>query len=229
MTKQKTTPHHAGHRQRLRQRFMRAGVDSLQDYELLELILFSAIPRSDVKPLAKDLLNTCGDISAVIGANPDKLRQINGVTENVIIELKVAEALAQKLGQSKIMNRPTIGSWDDMISYCRTTMAEKDVEEFRVLFLDRKNNLIADDLMGIGTVDHAPVYPREIMKRALIHSASALIIVHNHPSGDPTPSKTDIKMTNIIKDTALSLGIVLHDHLIIAKQNEMSFKNLGLL
>ena len=228
-TKKQNKPHYSGHRKRLRDRFMKNGVNALQDYELLELILFRAIPRNDVKPLAKELLKLCGDLSAVLDASSEKLSGIKGITDNVRAELKIVAAVAEKLGQSKIMNRPTIGSWDTLISYCRTTMAEKDTERFRVLFLDSKNHLIADEIISTGTVNHTPVYPREVMKRALALSASGIIIVHNHPSGDPTPSKADIQMTNQLKDIGKSLGITLHDHLIIAKKEDISFKNIGLL
>jgi len=222
-------PHHIGHRQRLRERFRRVGREGLQDYELLELILFHAAPRKDMKPLAKEMIKACGDLSAVLGASAERLKEIKGVTDNVITEIHIVTAVAEYLGQSRIMYRQAIASWDALIAYCRASMAEKQIEEFRVLFLDRQNRLIADEVVSTGTVDHTPVYPREVMKRALALSASALILVHNHPSGNPEPSKADIEMTNQLRDIGKSLGIVLHDHLIIARQNEISFKNMGLL
>lgn len=222
-------PHHVGHRQRLKDRFMRSNAGAMEEYELLELILFQAIPRRDVKPMAKAMIETCGDLSGVLGCSPAKLERIPGVTKNVIYHLKLVETVAAKVGQSRVMHKTIISSWDSLITYCRTTMAEKDIESFRVLFLDRKNSLIADEVVSTGTVDHTPVYPREVMKRAISLSASAIILVHNHPSGDPTPSKADIAMTNQIRDIGQSLGILLHDHLIIARQSEVSFKTLNLL
>lgn len=221
--------HHVGHRKRLRDRFMRSNASSMEEYELLELVLFQAIPRKDVKPLAKKMLTTCGDLSAVLGSSAERLQQIPGVTNNVIFHLKLIEKVAARIGLSRVMHRPVISSWDSLIAYCRTTMAEKEIESFRVLFLDRKNCLIADEEVSTGTVDHTPVYPREVMKRAITHSASAIILVHNHPSGDPTPSRADIEMTKKIQHICQDLGIVLHDHLIIARSDNASFKALNLL
>jgi len=221
---------HAGHRDRLRERFVTGGSGALPDYELLELLLFMAIPRRDTKPLAKQLLKEFdGSFAELIAAPPERLRQIDGVTENTITALKVVEAAAQRLAQGRVMGRSAISSWDALLDYCSARMARNPIEEFRVLFLDRKNILIADEAQAKGTVDHAPVYPREVVKRALELGASALILVHNHPSGDPTPSRSDIAMTREIAAAAKALRIEVHDHLVIGRGNHASFKALGLL
>ena len=218
-----------GHRKRLRERLRRGGHMALHDYELLELILFRALPRRDVKPLARDLLDRFGDLSGVLSAADARLLEVTGIGQEVITEFRLIEAVALNFGQSRIMHKPALANWSQMINYCRTKIAEKNREEFHVLFLDKKNHIIADELMGSGTVDHAPVYPREVIKRALELNASALILVHNHPSGDPTPSKADIDMTNKLYALASQFNIVVHDHLIIGRVDEVSFKNLGLL
>jgi DNA repair protein RadC len=218
-----------GHRKRLRERLRRGGYVALQDYELLELILFRALPRGDVKPLARNLLAQFGDLSGVLSATEARLLEVTGIGQEVITEFRLIEAVALNFGQSRIMHKPALANWNQMISYCRTKIAEKNKEEFHVLFLDKKNHIIADEMMGSGTVDHAPGYPREVIKRALELSASALILVHNHPSGDPTPSKADVDMTNKLYALAGQSNIVIHDHLIIGRVNEVSFKNLGLL
>lgn len=217
------------HRKRLRSRFLEGGAAAMPDYELLELLLFRAIPRQDVKPLARHLLEVFGDLASVISANPARLSRIEGVGEAVICELKLAEAMAQRLARARVLNRPVLSSWDALLDYCHTAMAHRETEHFRVLFLDRKNALIADEEQGRGTVDHVPVYPREVMRRALELNASALILVHNHPSGDPTPSAADIAMTEQISRAAQALQIALHDHLIIGKSRETSFRMQGLL
>ncbi|MDA7429882.1 DNA repair protein RadC [Primorskyibacter aestuariivivens] len=217
------------HRKRLRDRFMRGGAEALPDYEMLELVLFRAIPRRDVKPLARLLLETFGDFNRVISAPPQRLADINGVGEAVITELKIVEAAAQRLARSRVMERHVVSSWQQLIDYCHTTMAHRETELFRVLYLDRKNILIADEAQAQGTVDHVPVYPREVVKRALELNASALILVHNHPSGDPTPSQDDIDMTVMIEAAARALGLTLHDHIIIGKSRELSFRSEGLL
>lgn len=223
-------PHYHGHRERLRQRFRDAGGGALADYELLELVLFLTVPRRDTKPLAKQLLKEFdGSFAELIAASPERLRQIGGVTENTITALKVVEAAAQRLAQARVMGRSAISSWDALLDYCSARMARNPIEEFRVLFLDRKNILIADEAQARGTVDHAPVYPREVVKRALELGASALILVHNHPSGDPTPSRSDIAMTREIAAAARALHIEVHDHLVIGRGNHASFKALGLL
>jgi len=217
------------HRQRLRNRFMEGGAQALPDYELLELVLFRAIPRQDVKPLARLLMDTFGDFNRVISAPAERLTVIKGVGESVIQELKIIEAAAHRMARSKVMHRPVISGWNAVLDYCHTTMAHRETEQFRILFLDRKNVLIADEEQARGTVDHVPVYPREVVKRALELNASALILVHNHPSGDPTPSESDIAMTDQINRAAEALGLTLHDHLIIGKSTELSFRSSGYL
>ncbi|WP_299619022.1 DNA repair protein RadC [uncultured Tateyamaria sp.] len=225
----KTPSYMADHRKRLRTRFVEGGASAMPDYELLELILFRAIPRQDVKPLAHDLMNAFGDFNRVITAPIDRLRSFKGVGDAVITELKIVEAAAQRLARSKVLNKQLISSWDALIDYCHTTMAHRETEQFRVLFLDRKNVLIADEEQAKGTVDHVPVYPREVAKRALELNASALILVHNHPSGDPTPSQIDIDMTAQMEMACAALGLTLHDHLIVGKSRELSFKSEGYL
>ncbi len=221
--------HTAGHRERLRARFKKAGVDGVQDYELLELILFRAIPRKDVKPLAKELIAKFGGFAQVIAAPVERLMEVKGVSENVAQELKIVQAAALKLSQARVLKRPVISSWDALLSYCRAAMADEKTELFRILFLDKKNILIADEVQQRGTVDHTPVYPREVVKRALELGASAIILVHNHPSGDPTPSQADVDMTNQIVKAAAALNIRIHDHLVIGHDQHASFKSLGLL
>ena len=217
------------HRKRLRDRFMQGGAEAMPDYELLELVLFRAIPRQDVKPLARQLIDTFGDFNRVLSASVPRLKAIPGVGDSVIQELKIVEAAAQRLARSRVMHRPVLTSWDALLDYCHTAMAHGEIEQFRVLYLDRKNVLIADEEQARGTVDHVPVYPREIMRRALELTASALILVHNHPSGDPTPSQADITMTTRICAAAEVMGITVHDHLIIGKSRELSFRAEGLL
>lgn len=212
------------HRQRLRDRFMQAGGQAMPDYELLELVLFRAIPRQDVKPLARLLLDTFGDFNRVISASPARLQMVKGIGPAVVLELKLLEAAAQRMMRARVMQKPILSSWDALLDYCHTTMAHRETEQFRVLFLDRKNVLIADEEQAKGTVDHVPVYPREIVKRALELNASSLILVHNHPSGDPTPSDADLSMTRQVLDACEALGLTLHDHLIIGKSRELSFR-----
>ncbi|MFC6688974.1 RadC family protein [Jhaorihella thermophila] len=219
----------ADHRRRLRERFMSGGPDALPDYEMLELVLFRAIPRRDVKPLARALLDEFGDFNHVLSAAPERLARVKGVGEAVVTELKIVEAAAHRLARARVLKRHVISSWDAVLDYCRTTMAHREIEQFRVLYLDRKNTLIADEEQARGTVDHVPVYPREIAKRALELNASALILVHNHPSGDPTPSQADIDMTARIEAACVALGMTLHDHLIIGKSRELSFRGEGYL
>jgi DNA repair protein RadC len=222
-------PHFVNHRQRLRDRFMKAGTTALADYELLELLLFRAIPRRDVKPLAKTLLAEFGDFNRVISAPASRLCRITGVGEAVVRELKIVEAAAHRLGQARVMGQNALTSWSSLMEYCKVSMAHRETEQFRILFLDRKNNLIADEEQAKGTVDHVPVYPREVAKRALELNASALILVHNHPSGDPTPSEADIAMTERVNTALNVLGITLHDHVIIGQATDASFRSLGLL
>ena len=219
----------ADHRQRLRERFLQTGGAALPDYELLELVLFRAIPRQDVKPLARLLLDTFGDFNRVITASPARMQLVKGVGPAVVLELRLVEAAAQRLTRARVIHKPVLSSWDALLDYCHTTMAHRETEQFRVLFLDRRNMLIGDEEQANGTVDHVPVYPREIVKRALELNASALILVHNHPSGDPTPSDADIAMTAQIQDACTALGLTLHDHLIIGKERELSFRAQRLL
>jgi len=222
-------PHYHGHRERLRGRFRDAGADALTDYELLELVLFRAIPQRDVKPLAKDLIVKFGSFPEVIAATPRRLAEIKGIGNAAITELKIVHAAASRLARGQIRKRPVLSSWSSVIDYCRTTMAFAEKEQFRILFLDKRNQLIVDELQQVGTVDHTPVYPREVVKRALELSATALILVHNHPSGDPTPSHADIEMTQTIIKIAAPLGIAVHDHIIVGKEGNASFKGLRLI
>ncbi len=217
------------HRARLRDRFLQGGAQALPDYELLELVLFRAIPRQDVKPLARQLLERFGDFNRVLSAPISRLKEVKGVGDAVVIELKIVEAAAHRLARARVMEKHVISDWDAVITYCHTTMAHRETEQFRVLYLDRKNVLIADEEQAQGTVDHVPVYPREVAKRALELNASALILVHNHPSGDPTPSEADITMTHQMDSAAQALGLTLHDHLIIGKSCELSFRSSGYL
>lgn len=220
-------PDHAGHRQRLRDRFANGG--TVADYELLELLLFAAIPRRDTKPLAKRLIERFGSFAEVINAPPDRLKEVKGVGDAAIMQLKLVRAGALRLMQGDIMRRPVLGSWDSVLTYCRAVMGFEAKEQFRILFLDKKNHLIADEVQQVGTVDHTPVYIREVVKRALELSASAIILVHNHPSGDPTPSRADIDMTKQIVEAAKPLGIAIHDHIIVGRHGHASFKGLRLL
>ena len=217
------------HRARLRERFVTSGAKSIADYELLELVLFRAIPRRDVKPIAKRLMNAFGGFSQVISAAPNRLLEVDGVGDAVVVELKVVEAAAQRLAQLNILGRKVIDNWDALIEYCHIAMSHLKTEEFRTLFLDTRNTVIADEVLQTGTVNHVPVYPREVAKRALELNASALILVHNHPSGDPTPSQADIAMTDQIVAAIGALGITLHDHVVIGENGDASFRDLGLL
>ena len=222
-------PHHVGHRDRLRARFANAGGDALADYELLELFLFNAIPRRDVKPLAKELISAFGDLGGVAAAPIDRLTKIKGISEKVATDLKLLQAISARMAREGVIDKPVVSSWSALVNYCRTALQHERTEQFRVLFLDKKNRLIADEILGQGTVDHAPVYPREVVKRALAHEASAIILVHNHPSGDPTPSHSDVVMTQKMADAAKPFDIVLHDHLVIGRETTASFKALGLI
>ncbi len=222
-------PHHHGHRKRLRERFMNGGSNALPDYELLELILFQAHPRLDVKPLAKQLISHFGSFADVISAKPARLAEIKGVGPTVIASLKVINEAAIRLVGARVKDQPILGSWAALIDYFQASMAFSDVEQFRVLFLDKKNRLIADEVLQEGTIDHTPVYPREVAKRALELGSSAIILVHNHPSGDPRPSKSDIEMTKTIVKAGETLGIVVHDHIVISRGDYASFKTMGLL
>ena len=222
-------PHYKGHRTRLRERFADAGEAGLPDYELLELVLFRSIPQRDVKPLAKALIARFGSFAEVLGARAERLSEVDGVGEATALDLKIVEAAARRLARGAIGERPLLGSWKDVLDYCRTVMAFAEREQFRILFLDKRNFLIADEVQSNGTVDHTPVYPREVVKRALELSASALILVHNHPSGDPTPSQADIRMTHKLASIGKSLGLTLHDHIIVGKNGHASFRGLNLI
>lgn len=220
---------HTGHRDRLREKLTSAGGLALHDYELLELYLFRCIPRRDVKPIAKDLIARFGDLGGVASATVGQLSAVRGVSEKTAAELKLIKALSERLAREQVIGRPVITSWSALVAYCRTAMQHATTEQFRVLFLDRKNKLIADEVLGEGTIDHAPVYPREVVKSALAHEASAIILVHNHPSGDATPSQADIEMTRTLMEICKPFEIAVHDHLVIGRENTASFKTLGLM
>ncbi len=222
-------PHYLGHRQRLRERFLEGGADALQDYELLELILFLAIPRQDVKPIAKRLLDEFKNLQAVVSADIKRLTEIEGVGESTAVALKIVAEAGRMLARNQVVGRDVLTSWDKVLDYCRAHVAHEATERFHLLFLDRKNMLIKDERQQEGTVDHTPVYPREVVKRALELNASAIIMVHNHPSGDTTPSRADIEMTKKVRDAVAAVGIALHDHLVIGRSGHASFKALGLL
>jgi DNA repair protein RadC len=226
---QAAAPHYHGHRERLRARLREAGPEAVADYELLELVLFRAIPRRDVKPLAKSLVARFGSFAEAIAAAPERLAEVAGMTQGAIGEFKIIEASAQRFARGAAKKRPAIGSSGALVDYCRTAIAFAEREEFHVLFLDKRNGLIADERLGAGTIDHTPVYPREVVRRALELSASAIILVHNHPSGDPTPSGADVKMTQDIIAMGAPLGVVVHDHLIVGRQGHASLKNLRLI
>jgi DNA repair protein RadC len=222
-------PHYLGHRERLRERFLDGGPDAVTEYELLELILFRAIPRRDVKPLAKALIARFGSFAEVVSAPRPRLREIDGLGDAAIAEIQIVQAAANRLARGEVKKRMVLSSWSAVLDYCRTSMAFADKEQFRVLFLDKRNQVIADEVQQTGTVDHTPVYPREVIKRALELSATALILVHNHPSGDPTPSRADIQMTQAIVEIAKPLGISVHDHIIVGKDGHTSLKGLKLI
>ncbi|MGE5514331.1 MAG: RadC family protein [Bacteroidota bacterium] len=220
--------HYLGHRERLRERFL-AEPDALPDYEVMELVLASVIPRKDTKPLAKALIDEFGGFAEVLAQPPHVLQAFNGLSATAAAYLKVVEHAAQRMLKCQMIDRPVISSWNSLLDYCTAAMARRPVEQFRLLFLDRKNTLIADELQQEGTVDHTPLYPREVVKRALELNASAIIMVHNHPSGDPTPSKADIEMTRTVRDALRAVGITVHDHLVVGRRGHTSFKSVGLL
>jgi DNA repair protein RadC len=222
-------PHFLGHRQRLRDRMREAGEAALSDYEVLELLLFRSIPRADTKARAKALLKRFGSLAEVLGAPENLLREVDGIGDAAALDLKVVAAAARRMARSAIRERELLSSWDNVIAYCRSAMAFEPREQFRILYLDKKNALIADEVQQVGTVDHTPVYPREVVRRALELSATAIILVHNHPSGDPSPSRADIEMTKTIIDSARPLGIMVHDHIIVGKNGHASMKGLRLI
>ncbi len=222
-------PHYLGHRERLRERFHSSGHNALPDYELLELLLFRLIPRSDTKPVAKALLARFGTLAEVLGAPTNLLQEVKGIGPAVALDLKIIAAAAQRMVLGEIREREVLTSWSQVLDYCKAAMAFEEREQFRILFLDKKNGLIADEVQQTGTVDHTPVYPREVIRRALELSATAIVLVHNHPSGDPTPSRADIDMTKEIIESGKRLGIAVHDHLIIGKKGYTSMKGLLLI
>ncbi len=221
-------PHYAGHRDRLRTRFREHGVTALSNYELLELLLFRSLPRRDVKPLAKGLIARFGSVAEVLAAPLERLAEIDGLSETSALDLKLVHAAAVSMAGTELAGKQLLSSWSQVIEYCRAAMAYEEREQFRILFLDKKNQLIRDEVQQVGTVDHTPVYPREVVRRALELSATAVILVHNHPSGDPTPSRADIEMTRTLDDVARPLGIIIHDHIIIARSGHASLKALNL-
>lgn len=225
----KAKPHYHGHRQRLRERFLAAGGEALPDYELLELLLFGAQPRSDMKPVAKALLDRFGSYARVISATPEELRTVRGVGNAAVVALKAAQASALRLLREHAADGPVISNWQALVEYCRASMGFEKTEQFRLLFLDRKNRIIADEIQQRGTIDHTPVYPREVVKRALDLGAAAIIMVHNHPSQDPSPSSADIEMTREVQEAVAKLGILLHDHIIVGGNRHTSMKELGLI
>lgn len=225
----KPLPHFLGHRERLKERFREAGAEAMPDYELLEMLLFRAIKRGDTKPLAKELLARFGTFAEVLSASPDRLMEVKGVGEAVATEIKLVHAAAMRLMRGQVLNRPVLNTWNSILDYVRAAMAFHDTEQFRILFLDKKNQLIADEVQQQGTVDHTPVYPREVIKRALDLAASAIVLVHNHPSGDPTPSLADIEMTKKIVDAGQRLNLVVHDHVIVGRKGHFSFRSNGLI
>ena len=220
---------YTGHRERLRDRFMNGGLDQFPDYELLELLLFRAIPRRDTKVLAKRLISRFGSFAEVVNAPDTLLREVSGVGHRVIEELRLTRAASLRLARAEVVSKPVVSSWERLLEYCRMAMAYEKREQFRILFLDRKNHLIGDEVQQEGTVDHTPVYVREVVKRALELSASAIILVHNHPSGDPTPSRADVEMTRLIIEAAKPLGITVHDHLIVGREGHVSMKAMKLI
>ncbi|MEI2383949.1 DNA repair protein RadC [Breoghania sp. JC706] len=222
-------PHYLGHRQRLRARFRERGATALEDYELLEMLLFRSLPRQDTKPIAKALLARFGSFAEVLAAPRSRLKEVSGIGEAAVDDLKAVHAAALRFARGQISERKLLSSWSSVLDYCRSAMAYSEREEFRILFLDKKNGLIADEVQQTGTVDHTPVYPREVVKRALELSSSAIILVHNHPSGDPTPSRADIQMTRQIAEVAKPLGIELHDHIIVGRSGHVSFRGLQLI
>ncbi len=225
----KERPHYHQHRERLRQKFDEAGAAALADYELLELMLFRTIPRQDTKPLAKALLEKFGDLAAVLAAPVQRIAEVKGAGPAVAQDLKIAHALLERASKAQVRQRAVISSWSQLVNYCRMSMAHAQREQFRVLFLDVKNHLIADEVLNEGTIDHAPVYPREVARKALEHAAAAVILVHNHPSGDPKPSVADVAITREIAAALGAISVKVHDHLVIGRNGVESFKSLGLL
>lgn len=224
----------SGHRDRLRSRFMALGADAMSDEELLEMLLFAVEPRRDVKPLAKMLLRSFGSLGAVLNAPPERIRGLKagGValkTDRALSVLRLAGAMGQRMLKREMQKETVLASWDALVNYCTAVMADEPVEQFRIVFLNRRNAVIADEVQQRGTIDHTPVYPREIVRRALELGAAAIVLVHNHPSGDPTPSRADIDMTRDVQRAAHAVGMAVHDHLVVGKGRYVSFKNTGLI
>ena len=222
-------PGHLGHRERVRERLLTRGAEALADYEILEVLLFANYPREDTKPIAKALIARFGSLAAVLAAAPAQLREVNRVGPGAAAAIKAAQAAALHMLRAEARDQPLLNNWDRLLAYLHAALSREPIEQFRVLFLDAKNRLITDEAQARGTVNHTPVYPREVVKRALELGATALILVHNHPSGDPTPSRADVEMTAEVKAAAVALGIVLHDHLIIGNGRHLSFRREGLL
>lgn len=228
MSEPEEKPHHLGHRDRLRERFLKSP-EALPDYELLELLLFLAIPRRDVKPLAKALITKFKDMNGVLNATPQELQTVSGISEKTAVAIKTIREAGLRVLKLNVLKQPILNSWSRLIDYLSADMAQEKKEHFRLLFLNKKNELIADEIQGSGTVDHTPAYPREIIKRALEVGATALILAHNHPSGDPSPSPADIELTNAVIDAAKPFDIIIHDHVIISRNGHTSFRNEGLI
>lgn len=227
--KTKDTPHYLGHRKRLRERFLNSEPDTIPDYELLELLLFAAMPRSDTKPLAKELIKKFKGLGGVLSATPIELAKVKGVGEAVIVAIKAAQVCGVRLLRQEVLYKPVLSSWKNLLDYCHASMAYQRIEQVRLLFLNSKNQLIADEVQQTGTIDHAPIYAREVVKRALELHASAVIMVHNHPSGDPKPSKEDITMTKTVQKALSAVDIALHDHLIVGSEGHTSLKSAGII
>ncbi|MBB6259732.1 DNA repair protein RadC [Paenochrobactrum gallinarii] len=222
-------PHYFGHRDRVREKFKKAGDEIMADYELLELLLFRSIPRADTKPLAKALLARFGSLSDVLGAPEHLLCEVRGCGKSVAFDLKLVAAIGKRQNRNEVIGRIALDAWSKVVQYCMTAMAYEEREQFRILFLDKKNRLISDEVQQIGTVDHTPVYPREVIRRALELSSTAIIVVHNHPSGDPTPSRADIDMTKLLIEAGKPLGVTIHDHIIVGKSGHISMRGLKLI
>lgn len=222
-------PGHLGHRARMRRRLLTAGPEALADYELMEMVLFLALPRQDTKPVARALLARFGGFANAVAAPAAELCQVEGVKEAGAAALKTVQAAALRLLRTELLDRPLLDSWEKLLDYLAACLARARVEEVRVLFLDARNRLIADEAQGRGTVNHGPVYPREVVRRALELRATALILVHNHPSGDPSPSRADLEVTAEIGTAAAVFDIVLHDHLIVGSGRTVSLRREGLL
>jgi DNA repair protein RadC len=219
----------AGHRARLRQRLLTGGAEALADYEVLEFLLFAANPRGDTKPLAKALLARFGSLNAVLNAEPGALVQVGGVGETAAAALKIVALAARRMARGEVQSKPVLGSWQALLDYLTIDMAHLTVERVRVLYLDTRNRLIMDDHVGDGTIDEAAIHPREVVRKALDVGATALILVHNHPSGNPEPSRADIEITRRIAEAGRLLGIVVHDHVIVGRDGHVSLKAKGLI